>query len=541
MTTRLLAVSLLAAALTLAGCGGSNLAPFPPAPGPPAGGGDAEAIDVGPMLIRPASTAGFKAEDLGSQGRCALVALYGAQIDYMASQAMLDRIVFSSDRDGFNDIWVCNMDGSSATQITNNGADEYRAQWSHDGTHIVFDRRWPSQDSEIMTMKADGSTIRTLTSNSADDTNASWSHDSRRIVFDTFRTGNWEIYTMYEDDSSQTNISNHPSADRYPDWGPLNTYPDIAFCSDRDGDYELFTMDADGSGQTQVTFNTSTDRGPAWNPDGYYIALDRWMGPGDPEIFKMTYSGGSVVRLSNDPDTDQAPAWSSNGNWIAFRSDRQSNADIWVQNTAEPYQAFRVTKNSAHDDFPDLGGPTMQTERVLIGPPGSDWGGLDPVWSSAYAGVVAFDNDGYRNFVRIGIRAIDLGSLDVTPLMQTSQGGPDLVGVVVEATKIVNLREDAGRGYAPTVWDLDPLDAGAALLYFSGWTGKLVSVLAVDDSIYPSAAGAAADTLRQRVEGDRVIVEGQFRAVLDAEGRNVAPDGATQVSLDAEGRAVAVQ
>ncbi len=541
MTTRLLTVSLLAAALTFAGCGGSNVAPFPPAPGPPAGGGDAEAMDVGPMLIRPASTAGFKAEDLGSQGRCALVALYGAQIDYMASQAMLDRIVFSSDRDGFNDIWVCNMDGSGATQITNNGADEYRAQWSHDGTRIVFDRRWPSQDSEIITMEADGSTIRTLTANTADDTNASWSHDSRRIVFDTFRTGNWEIYTMYEDDSSQTNISNHPNADRYPDWGPLTTYPDIAFCSDRDGDYELFTMDADGSGQTQVTLNTRTDRGPAWNPGGYFVALDRWMGAGDTEVFRMTYTGGSVQRLSNDPGTDQSPAWSSNGEWFAFRSDRQGSADIWLQETAEPYSAFRVTKNSAHDDFPDLGSPTVQAERVLIGPPGSDWGGLDPIWSSAYAGVVAFDDVGYRNFVRIGIRAIDVGSLEVTPLMQTSQGGPDLVGVVVEATEIINLREDAGRGYDPTVWDLDPLDAGAALLYFHSYTGKLVSVLAVDDSTYPSAAGARGVAVTQRIEGDRLIVEGDFAAVFDAQGRNLAPDGATQVSLDAEGRAIAVQ
>ncbi|GAG16263.1 unnamed protein product, partial [marine sediment metagenome] len=173
MARHILVLTILATAVLLAGCGGGG--PLAPGPEPPDGGADDAAVmEVGPMLIRPASTAGFKAEHLDSRGRCAFVAIWGAQVNYMASQAMLDRVVFSSDRDAFNDVWVCDMDGSNATQITNNGADEFRAQWSHDGTRIVFDRRWPSQDSEIMTMNADGSTIRTLTTNTSDDTNASW-------------------------------------------------------------------------------------------------------------------------------------------------------------------------------------------------------------------------------------------------------------------------------------------------------------------------------------------------------------------------------
>ncbi|GAG24962.1 unnamed protein product, partial [marine sediment metagenome] len=80
-----------------------------------------------------------------------------------------------------------------------------------------------------------------------------------------------------------------------------------------------------------------------------------------------------------------------------------------------------------------------------------------------------------------------------------------------------------------------PLDPGAVVLYFSAWTGKLVSVLAVRDVVYPSATGSASGLVRQRVEGDRLVVEGDFSAVFNAEGRNVAADGATVVSLDAQG------
>jgi len=213
-----------------------------------------------------------------------------------------------------------------------------------------------------------------------------------------------------------------------------------------------------------------------------------------------------------------------------------------VQQTEPPFGAFRVTTDPADDLTLDLGSPTMQTERVFTGPPGSDWGGLDPIWSSAYGSIVAFDEDGHRNFVRAGVRAIDVGSLEVTPLARPSVNGaePPLVRVVVEANEIVNLREDAGRGYEPTVWQLDPLDPGAVVLYFSATTGKLVSALAIEDAAYPTAAnpgvaGAMADGISQRVEDGRLVVEGDFSAAFDGEGHSVVPGGAIRVTIGAEG------
>jgi len=172
---------------------------------------------------------------------------------------------------------------------------------------------------------------------------------------------------------------------------------------------------------------------------------------------------------------------------------------------------------------------------VLIGPAGADWGGLDPIWSSAYAGVCAFDNDGYRNFVRIGIPAADLPGLSISPMPDT---GWDLAGVVVEG-QVANLREDAGRGHQPIVWELGSMDVGAAILYFNADTGKLQSVLAVRDTAYPSAVGDRG--WRQSVVDGRLVIEGDFCGVFDAAGHTLAPDGATRVALDADGDAITVQ
>jgi len=523
-------------AVILAGCGSDGSF----APAPPSGGDAATTMEVGPMLVRPASTAGFTAANIPTRNSvCAFVALYGARINYLASQALLDRIAFASLRDGYWDIWVCNLDGSNMTQLTNNGAEERAPDWSPDGAKIAFARKWSGQDWEIMTMAADGSTIRTRTTNTAADEYPSWSPDSRAIAYHSDITGNFEIYRMYEDGASPLNLTNLGSMDKFPDWSPIFNDPDIAFMTNRDGGaLEIYRMEGDGTSPVRLTTDSRNDYAPAWNSWGSRIAWQGWAA-GNYDIFDMNASGGGTERnVSNHSDNDRFPAFSSDNRWMVFTSNRAGNKDIWLQETDEPYRAYQVTTHASPDNYPHLGGPVMQVERVLVGPPGSDWGGFDPVWSSAYAGVVAFDGEGYRNFVRIGIAAAHLGSLQITPMDET---GMVLAGVVVEATEIVNLREDAGRGLAPTIWQLDPLNAGAVLLYFDANAGKLTSVLAVRDVAYPSAAGSAADAVRQRTEGGRLVVAGDFAAVFDAEGRNVAPGGATHVALDRDGKATVLQ
>ena len=75
------------------------------------------------------------------------------------------------------------------------------------------------------------------------------------------------------------------------------------------------------------------------------------------------------------------------------------------------------------------------------------------------------------------------------------------------------------------------------LLYFNAHAGQLTSVLVADDVAYPTGAGGAAPRAH-RLDGGRLVVEGQFTAVLDGEGRGIAPGGAHTVVLDRTGAVV---
>jgi len=520
----LLAIACALAAV-LAGCGGPEDAVAPPTP--PPDGGDAAPVQVGPLLVRPASAAGFVVEPIATEyGPVSLVALHGSRISYLASQALLDRIVFSRGSGLDFDICVCNLDGSGTVKLVNSTAlDEFPA-WSPDGARIAFQRYRLGQDNEIVAMGADGSSPYALTSNTDDDKHPTWSPEGRRIAFETDRDGNDEVYLMYDDGSGATNLTGNGAADRGPDWSSSQSNPTIYFASDRDaGDYEIYRMPEDGSVQTRITYHVGYDVLPACDPSSSRIAWASWV-QGTFDIMVSSGPSSAPHNLSATPDSDAFAAWSSDGRFICFRSYPDgTDAELVLQQTDPPYDQFVLTDNGVDDTYPDLGSPTMQTDRVIIGPAGSDWGGRNPIWTYSDAGIAAYDESGYRNFVRIAVRPEDLSSLDISPLSAPAangflgDGAP--LGVLVEAAEIVSLREDAGRGRQSVLWQLDPLDATAAVLYFNTWTGKLVAVMTIADQSYPAGAGHRAAAVGQRFEAGATVTEGDFSAVFDATGARI--------------------
>ena len=157
------------------------------------------------------------------------------------TQVVFDCAYQGSDRD----ICVNNVDGSSINTINNfwkyQTIDDYFASWSPDGTKIAFGSNRDGNQ-EVYVMNVDGTNhIRlTNTSNDSNDNFPSWSPDGSKIAFVSDRDGNNEIYVMNADGTNQSRITNNDSSDEYPSWALDGSK--IIFTSNRQGSSNLYTV-----------------------------------------------------------------------------------------------------------------------------------------------------------------------------------------------------------------------------------------------------------------------------------------------------------
>jgi dipeptidyl aminopeptidase/acylaminoacyl peptidase len=557
--------------LLVAGCGGGGqeAAVGPPAPG---GGGSGSTMEIGPMLVQTARTGNFKAESLPTKGDCTFVALYGAQIDYLASTAMLDRVVFvksggvqlssvdtagvgtRGDKDeccslqmgGYRNIYVCNLDGSGLVRLTNNSTYENTPRWSPDGTKIVFSRS-TGPEQEIFMMNADGTGVTQLTFDGG--WWPDWSPDGRQLTCTKWTGGGRNVVcTMNADGSNELEIpilagGQDPTDTNHSTWSPDGTK--LALAASYGGNYEVATYDLYSGNLERLTSADYFSLSPAWDHSGktQRIAYMQWGWDAaqPPSLWVMSPDGTNQRKIfasgAGAGAYQETPRWSSDGSLIAFYGWDEASQDVWIGEVDAPYRLWQVTTGEGNNVDPDLGSPTVQTERVLIGPDGSDRGGNNPLWTYAPAAIVAFDAEGYRNMVRIGVADEHVGTMQIRPMANV---GAQVSGIEVSATDIANVRQDVGWGKWPTVWRFLDTQPGMLLLLFNANTGKLVSVVATNDSVYATAAGGASPAYTATAAGDGVQLTGSFSGVFDAEGRNLAESGASSVTLGADGQVLQV-
>lgn len=244
-------------------------------------------------------------------------------------QCCLPGLAFTSNRDGNEEIYVMELDGSQFLRITNNPASDRQPAPSMDGTRIAFasNRDEPNQFYHIYTMDVDGANVRRLTNGPGQDMNPIWATASNRIAFVSTRddpnpltcgtTGQpaciTNIYVMNPDGSGVTRLTNNSPTNRYsvsdPNWSPVSTR--IAFVWNRDGNDEIYAMDADGGNLTRLTNNSAADGHPAWSPDGTRIAFETNRG-GNYQVFTMNADGSNQVLVPMPLDStaqDRRPIW----------------------------------------------------------------------------------------------------------------------------------------------------------------------------------------------------------------------------------------
>ncbi|HXG71042.1 MAG TPA: hypothetical protein VNJ04_10595 [Gemmatimonadaceae bacterium] len=177
------------------------------------------------------------------------------------------------------DIYIVNIHGTGLTNLTSPGREagqpgvngnNIRCDWSPKANAIAFTSNRDGNE-EIYVMEADGSGVHRLTDAAGSDANPAFSPKGNLIAFESNRAphaGKPEIYVMNADGTGDpvrlTFFSNGPNPTNIsvtkPTWSPRGDR--IAFhrrvgAPGTRGHFEVYTMDADGTNLTQITSTAS--------------------------------------------------------------------------------------------------------------------------------------------------------------------------------------------------------------------------------------------------------------------------------------------
>ena len=257
------------------------------------------------------------------------------------------KIVFNSDRDGNNEIYVTDVKGEKVVRLTFDSSNDWGAVWSPDGSTIAFtsDR---SGNNDIYLMDLDGSNTRNLTNNPARDASPSWSPDGSKIAFNSDRNSNSDIFIVNADGDNLTCIVFDDTRDWRPAWSPDGSK--IVYVKDVNGDYqEVAMVNIDGSNFQNLSNHEADDSNPSWSPDGKKITFTSTRLNDEDMIYVLDLES-NMVKLLVDAH-GWGSKWSPNGNQIVFTSYDMHDNEIALYDLQTKELVF-ITNNDANDERP---------------------------------------------------------------------------------------------------------------------------------------------------------------------------------------------
>jgi TolB protein len=183
------------------------------------------------------------------------------------------RLAFSSNRNGYWNLYVLELTTGEVLQITDNAEYEAAPSWSPDGLWLAYESYSPEMDGglDIYIRSLEGGNPIRLTSEGAADHTPAWSPQGRIIAFVSDRSGEAEIWLADLDKVGEerfTNISRSlTSSEAYPAWSPDGSK--LVWAADENGYRGLYLWDSSTLAETggKPAYIGNGDR-PVWSPDG---------------------------------------------------------------------------------------------------------------------------------------------------------------------------------------------------------------------------------------------------------------------------------
>lgn len=183
-----------------------------------------------------------------------------------------NHIVFVSDRDGDEDLYLYNIKTGETEKLIDNTARDFYPSFSPDGKEIVFVSNMDDiYNWEIYKVNVANKQISRLTKNRYWDGFPKFTQDGKSVVFSSRRNGSEDIYIMNKNGGAEKVLYTSPADENDPVFWNGKLY----FKSDRDGEWEIYQLNLDDNFLVRLTYNQHPDWNPRISRDGSKLYLSR--------------------------------------------------------------------------------------------------------------------------------------------------------------------------------------------------------------------------------------------------------------------------
>jgi len=227
--------------------------------------------------------------------------------DYPAWSPNYKKVVFSTNRRGYWELFVVNADGTGLKPLTDavNQSSDLYASWAPDGSKIYFTRTTPdfakaTSHSEIWSVNANGTGLAKVSNDSANLYFPSVSPDGKKIVVARLASASWgdaRLYTMNTDGTGMAMLTDGWLGDGEPSWSPDGTK--VAFtCREGFVDYrDVCVVNADGTDRKAIIAWQGQQTNPSFSRDGSRIVFESYP-DGYPRLYSVKLDGTSPMQLT---------------------------------------------------------------------------------------------------------------------------------------------------------------------------------------------------------------------------------------------------
>jgi Tol biopolymer transport system component len=229
-------------------------------------------------------------------------------------------VAVAAARSFLSDIYLVKYDGKVIRKITS-GYMNNDPDFSPSGEHIIYvsDR---DGDEELYLYDMKTQKTDQITDNKFVDFAPSFSPNGIEAVFVSNRDGNWEIYKINVHNQRAARLTNNKVWDGFPDYTPDGKY--IVFSSKRGASEDIFSMKEDGSDEKLMYGTAAEENDPHLNQDDLYFKTTR---DGDWKIYRYDMKNKVLTRLTNN----------DNPNWN-IRVSKDGSKLLYARNTRNRWQ-----------------------------------------------------------------------------------------------------------------------------------------------------------------------------------------------------------